>query len=158
MNTEEEHDGHMKDDPVTGLPSRETLVIELEKMSRGSSDAALLAVAIDGYSVLERDHGAGAEEAVREVARRLNRLVRAEDLLAVLSPGVFAVAGPGVRDDNVDVLLQRIRGAFAMPIEVGDGVVSLPVTVGVGYREPGGDGPSMLVAAELDLRHRLGQT
>ena len=58
--------------------------------------------------------------------------------------------------EDTAVMLDRIRGAFAMPVEIGDDVVSFPVTVGVAHTAEGGAATDMILAAEADLRRRLG--
>lgn len=143
-------------DPMTGLPDRRELTSALREMLGGREDPALFAVSVDGYSALLADRPSEAEAAVREVVARLSRLVRADDVLAVLSPGVFALAGPGVEVADTSVMLDRIRGAFAMPVEVGGDVVSFPVTVGVAHAAGSGAATDMILAAEADLRRRLG--
>ena len=92
---------------------------------------------------------------MREVGSRLSRLVRSNDVLAVLDPGVFALAGPGVEGEDAEVVLERIRGVFAMPVEVGDTMVSFPVTVGDAHFAPALGAADMVAAAEADLARRL---
>lgn len=142
-------------DPATGLPGRTELVERLAAMLAAGGQPALFAVAIHGYEALTDRHTADADAAIREVTERLGRIVRSSDLLALLSPGVFALAGPGVERTDTDVLFERVQGAFALPVQVGSDAVSFPVTAGIAH--PGvGVGAEMLVAeAEADLRRRL---
>ncbi len=142
-------------DPITGLPDRSQLVSTLTEMLAESEKPALFAVSIDGYDSFAGQDPTSAEAAMREVGSRLSRLVRSNDVLGVLAPGVFALAGPGVEAADTEVLLERIRGVFAMPVEVGGSVVSFPITVGVAHHDPAVDAAAMVVAAEEDLSRHL---
>ena len=146
----------MQIDPLTGLPDRRELTAALREMLGGNEAPALFAVSVDGYRALVAERPAEADVAIREVVARLSRLVRADDVLAVLAPGVFALAGPGVEDGDTDVVVERIRGAFAMPVDVGGEAVSFPVTVGVAHPTDGAVATDMILAAEADLGRRLG--
>lgn len=146
----------MQIDPLTGLPDRRELTAALREMLGGNESPALFAVSVDGYSALVAERPAEADVAIREVVARLSRLVRADDVLAVLAPGVFALAGPGVEGGDTDVVVERIRGAFAMPVDVGGESVSFPVTVGVAHSADGAVATDMILAAEADLGRRLG--
>ncbi len=143
-------------DPITGLPDRDELTETLSEMLTERERPALFAVSIDGYLALAADHPIEAEVAMREIGSRLSRLVRANDMLAVLSSGVFALAGPGVETADNDVLLDRIRGVFALPVEIGGDAVSFPITVGIAASASGVGAADMILAAESDLQHQLG--
>jgi GGDEF domain-containing protein len=139
-------------DPVTGLPDRTNLTDTLAEMITDGERPALFAVSMDGYATLVDEQRGAAEAAMREVGSRLSRLVRANDLLAVLGPGRFALAGPGVEEADAEVVLDRIRGVFALPLEVGGDVVSFPVTVGTAAYQVGRSAQEMVTAAEEALQ------
>lgn len=142
-------------DPIPGLPERSKLMETLEEMLTGREHPAVFAVSIDGYPALARSRPEAAEGAMREVARRLSGLVRSNDVLAVLAPGVFALAGSGVESADTEVVLERIRGVFAMPVEVADEAVSFPITVGIAHSSPEVTAEDLVDAAEADLRRQL---
>lgn len=141
-------------DPVTGLPDRTMLTATLSEMISEGEKPALFAVAMDGYDELADQQPAGAEAAMREVGTRLSKLVRSNDVLAVLGAGLFALAGPGVEDADTEVVLDRIRGVFAMPVEVGGEVVSFPVTIGIAPYVHNSSADEVVVVAEADLSRR----
>ncbi|MGI9578091.1 MAG: GGDEF domain-containing protein [Microthrixaceae bacterium] len=143
-------------DPVTGLPDRTKLMETLVEMISEGEKPALFAVAMDGYDDLAAEQPAGAEAAMREVGNRLSKLVRSNDVLAVLGPGLFALAGPGVEEADAEVVLDRVRGVFAMPVEVGGEVVSFPVTVGIAPYVANTSADEVIVFAEADLSRRRG--
>ena len=143
-------------DPVTGLPDRAKLIGTLAAMISEGEKPALFAVAMDGYAELADSHNAEAQAALREVGTRLSRLVRSNDVLAVLDRGVFALAGPGVEEADTEVVLDRIRGVFAMPLEIGGEVVSFPVTLGIAPFVDRASAEDMVSVAEADLSGRRG--
>jgi hypothetical protein len=76
-------------------------------------------------------------------------------MLAVLAPGIFVLVSPGVEPSDRPILLDRVQGAFALPVVVGGDSVSFPVTVGVAHGAHGMNAPGVLSDAESDLRRRL---
>ena len=144
-------------DSTTGLPDRAELVVTLEEMLAEDERPSLFVVAVTGFAELSAAGPVEAAAAMREVARLLGRLVRATDVLAVLGGGVFALASPGVEHSDLDVLLERVRGVFALPVQVGPHAVSLPVTVGTALPVAGSTAHSMIGEAEADLRRRLAE-
>ncbi len=141
-------------DPVTGLPDRARLTDTLAEMISEGEKPALFAVSMDGYAALAEQQPAEAEAALREVGSRLSKLVRSNDVLAVLYSGVFALAGPGVEEADTEVVLDRIRGVFAMPLEIGGEVVSFPVTIGIAPFVDRASAEDMVSVAEADLSGR----
>ena len=89
--------------------------------------------------------------------RRLSRLVRARTTCSPCSARASSSSrARGWRMATPKWSLERIRGAFAMPVEVGGEVVSFPVTIGVAARmsddrSARGHGPGV---AEADLARR----
>lgn len=145
-------------DPTTGLPDRDEIVRAVEEMIADGERPVVFAVAVGGYDTLADAGPDEAAAALREVASRLGRLVRASDVLSMVGPGVFCLAGSGVQRPDVSALLDRIRGVFALPVQVGPHAVSFPVTVGIAHPVVGIGAEAMLAEAEADLRRRLAET
>jgi GGDEF domain-containing protein len=142
-------------DPATGLPGRDEVIDRLDELLGGGRRPAVFVVAIHGFPELTETERGVAEAVARELAGRLSLLVRHSDLLAVLSPGVFALVSAGVEPSDGTILLERVQGAFALPVVVGAETVSFPVTVGVAHGAHGMNAPGVLSDAESDLRRRL---
>lgn len=139
-------------DSTAGLPDRPLLLENLAEMIAAGESPGVFAISIDGFEDLPGGEGNAGERAMAELAKRLSRLVRSNDLLAVLSPGVFALAGAGVAEIDAAVVRDRIRGVFAMPVEVGGELVSLPVTMGVAHSSEADSARELVTLAESDLR------
>lgn len=137
------------------LPDRMQLVTAADALLIAGDLPAIFTVAINGYGDLLADKGPAAELAVLEVADRLRMITRDDDVLALVSPGVFAFMGNAIEPVDASVIHQRIQAGFALPVELGDSAVSFPVTVGVAYAAAGTTGAGLLAHAEADLRERL---
>ncbi len=142
-------------DPATGLPGRDSVIDRLDELLGGGRRPAVFVVAIHGYPDLAETEQGAADAVARELAGRLSLLVRHSDLLAVLSPGIFVLVSPGVDPSDQPILLERVQGAFALPVSVAGAAVSFPVTVGVAHGVHGMHAPGVLADAESDLRRRL---
>ncbi|MFV0318366.1 MAG: diguanylate cyclase domain-containing protein [Microthrixaceae bacterium] len=145
-------------DPVTGLPTRDRLVGAIDEMIAAGDEPVAFVVAIEGISApdaggdLEADSALG--KALREVASRLSAMVRGVDVLAAPSVGRFGLAGSGIEVEDTAIVEQRIRGAFALPTDVGAGMVALSVSIGHSRWLPGHDGRALVAAAEANLDHK----
>ncbi len=107
------------------------------------SDArpAVCVVIVEGYQVLAERDPTGTEAAMGEVVRRIDRLVRANDLLGTLGPGRFALVAH-ISPAVAGALAVRIAGAVAMPLDLAGESLSLPVTVGMAFLDPPARDPS----------------
>jgi GGDEF domain-containing protein len=121
---------------------------------------ALCVVQVEGYPALAERDAAGASSAMDEVARRLDRLVRSGDVLGRLAPDRLVVAAD-ISPAVVGALVERIRGAVAMPVEVAGDLLSLVAVIGLAIvddtpeRAPA-DPSDLLGRAESDLSLQLG--
>ncbi|MCB1270850.1 MAG: diguanylate cyclase [Microthrixaceae bacterium] len=147
----------MRTDPPLGLPDRHVLVASLEEMMDSGGEPVVFVMSVDGFDAMldGREETTGA--LTRELGARLSRLVRSNDLLAVLDPGVFALAGVGIDQQDAAGMLERMRGVFAVPVELEGEFLSLSVTVGVSRSGRRTRGAALLEAAESDLASKLGR-
>jgi GGDEF domain-containing protein len=153
------------------LPDRSAVlghVAELMARHRSSSEharvtdgrPALLVIHIEGHAALCARDPLGSEAAMREVARRLDRLVRSGDLLGRLAPDMLVVAvdiSPAV----AGALVERVRGAVAMPVEVAGELISLVATIGLALADDArtgtpADAELLLGRAEADAALQQG--
>ena len=155
-----------------GLPGRQELYLRLDaEIDAARSDAratrpggerdpdppAVIVVAVDDVASLEARDPVGSAAVLREVARRLDRLVRSSDLLGSLGPGEFVFATPSLSAGVAGALVERIEAAAAMPVELGGEVLSLGVTVGIAFAAPDERAASLVSRAEAELLRRRTQ-
>jgi GGDEF domain-containing protein len=153
------------------LPGRDTLTERLDALIARWADAsgrrapapsgsthlpepappAVYALGIDSYVELDRQDPAVAREAMSEVVRRLDRLVRSSDVLGVLRPGCLGLAAASVAPSTAGVIMERMTGAVAMPLDLAGETVSLSVTIGVAFAFDGASASELVAAAEEDL-------
>ncbi len=116
---------------------------------------ALYLVGIQDHEQLRSIDADGCAEAMHEVSRRLDRLVRGSDVLGYTAPGTFALAAGSVSPESAGALVERIEGAAALPIELGGDVVSLRAFVALAFAESGSSGEQLMRDAERELDRRM---
>lgn len=118
---------------------------------------AIYAVGIVDYRHLVELDGEGMDKAIGEIAWRLDKLVRSGDLLGMVAPDTFVLAASSIAPSAAGVVMERIAGAVAMPLEIGGGPVSLRVAIGLAFAFDGASPELMLQAAERDMARSLGE-
>ncbi|MDE1893937.1 MAG: EAL domain-containing protein [Xanthomonadaceae bacterium] len=109
-------------DPVTELPNRPLFVELLERaLGQAQRDQALLAVGLmdlDGFKPLADQHGHEAgNQALEEIARRIEKAVNEGDVVARVGGDVFAIllSDPGSQHDMF-LVSRRILEAIRRPV------------------------------------------
>jgi len=156
------------------LPGRGVIVGRLDQMIEATSAAqhdahrwpdppdvvprypALYLVGIQGHDELRTMDPDGCADAMTEVSRRLDRLVRGTDVLGYTAPGTFALAAGSVTPSSAGALIERIEGAAAMPLEIGVDMLSLRAFVALAFAQGGASGEELMCEAERDLSGLLG--
>ena len=154
-------------DPTTGLPNRAGCELALARaVDAPEGPLTLLLVELDGL-IGAREHA--GRDAVRhvtaEVGRRLRATVRADDLVARLGGGAFAVLAHGEGTDadaerdtaDVDQLAARCLAVVEQPIMTAGGIVDLAGVVGMATVDPGCSAEEVMTRAELALRSARGR-
>jgi GGDEF domain-containing protein len=144
-------------DGVTGLPGRTAVRDRLTRLLAAGKRPALYLIAVEGYDRLTTIDPAGARDALRQAARRLDRLVRSSDLLAVDGPDTFALVGTDVAPSVAGALMERIEGAMALPVEVDGSTVSMQVRIGLAFSLDDSDADDLVARATADLARLRGQ-
>lgn len=91
---------HASKDFLTGLPNRRLLLDEMERLwarcMRDRRLAVLCFIDLDGFKAVNDAHGHRVgDELLVQVAARLQRTMRATDMLARLGGDEFVIVGPG---------------------------------------------------------------
>jgi diguanylate cyclase (GGDEF)-like protein/PAS domain S-box-containing protein len=130
-------------DPLTGAASRARLQREVEA---GILGAAIVYIDLDGFKEINDTFGHGAGDAVlAEVAQRLERIVRADDLVVRIGGDEFVLVVRNVSEDVSLRIAARVVDELALPYEVsiGDGFepVLVSATASAGVCVQAGDTP-----------------
>ena len=144
-------------DALTGLLNRagfEAWLSEREHEVRGGT-LALLCVDLDGFKPVNDGYGQVAGDRVlREIARRLQAVVRPGDGVARLGGDEFALALSGVRErGHAESVARKVIASAAEPIAIDALTVRIGASVGLAWNVAREDGAGeMLSHAEARVR------
>jgi diguanylate cyclase (GGDEF)-like protein/PAS domain S-box-containing protein len=130
-------------DPLTGLPTRALLLERLEhalqRSRRTGCWVAVLLCDVDGLERVNHELGhAAGDELLREVARRLDGLVRAADTVARLGGDELVVLADQLTGvDEAAEIAARIDAAMSAPVRLGERGQAVQLSVGVALTGPG---------------------
>lgn len=147
-------------DPLTALPNRALLADRLEQAianaERHRSRFALLVVDLDRFKSVNDSLGHMAGDTMlREVARRLGRLLRKADTLARLGGDEFVliiteIAGP----HDIEAVATKLQASIAEPIPVSGVDLHISTSIGVSlYPDDATDAASLLQSADAAMYH-----
>jgi len=120
-------------DPLTDLANRRHFLAVMAQHAQEDFDGALLMVDIDHFKRIndERGHAAG-DTVICEAARRLAHAVRAEDLVVRWGGEEFLVYAPGVSQEQLALLAERILCSIST-LDVALESGPLRVTASIGF-------------------------
>jgi diguanylate cyclase (GGDEF)-like protein len=125
-------------DHLTRLPNRAMLFQEMAAPSADAEERCLLVLDLDGFKAVNDSVGHEAGDLLLvEVARRLQSLMRAEDLVTRLGGDEFAVLVGGTEEAAIEAA-QRVVDLLAQPYRVGGWTFSVGASVGLTRVRPGG--------------------
>jgi diguanylate cyclase (GGDEF)-like protein len=116
-------------DHLTALPNRAMLFQEMAALS--TEPRCLLVLDLDGFKAVNDSAGHEAgDQLLIEVARRLNTVIRGDDLVARLGGDEFAVLVTGSLAEAEDVA-QRVVDSLGLPHRTSDWAFAVGASVGV---------------------------
>ncbi|BCJ40509.1 hypothetical protein GCM10010168_81570 [Actinoplanes ianthinogenes] len=116
-------------DALTGLANRRLFTDRIS--GAGTAEVAVLLVDLNGFKQINDTYGHATGDAVlRHVAGQLLACTGADDLAARLGGDEFAVlAGAGA--EEAERIADRLRGALAVPAEIGGQKLTVGASIGV---------------------------
>ncbi len=133
------------------LPGRDEMIGRIDALVEDGRHAAVLIVEVAGFDQLLAVDESDAGAVVREVEKRLDRLVRGRDALGFVEPARFVLGCPALAVEAAGGLAERIRGGAALPVDVAGESLSLTLDIGMAFSDGKSDGLGLLEAAEADL-------
>ena len=124
-------------DVLTGLPNRRLLedrmVQALKEASRAHQMVAVLFLDLDFFKVVNDSHGhLIGDQLLKQTAKRLTALLRAEDTVARIGGDEFVVLLPQVEDEaQVKVTVEKILAELSVPFKIADTVLQISASIGV---------------------------
>ncbi|MCZ4312837.1 EAL domain-containing protein [Comamonadaceae bacterium G21597-S1] len=146
-------------DPLTGLANRTLLADrcghDIHVAGRDNSTVVLLALDMDGFRQVNDSLGFSVgDKVIQKFARRLARLVRAQDTVARLQGDEFVLALPGESAEGASALVTRLLHILAEPFGVGDTEVTIKTSIGVAVYPSDGDSfDALSSAAQVAMQH-----
>jgi len=146
-------------DPLTGLANRDLLSDrcghDISVARRERRTVALLALDMDGFRQVNDSLGFNVgNRVIQKFARRLGRMVRAQDTVARLQGDEFAIVLPGETADGATALGDRLLAALSEPFGVGDTEVAIKTSIGIAMYPSDGDTlDALLKAAQVAMHH-----
>lgn len=132
----------MTNDGLTQAHNRRYFTTALQReISRGARYArplALILFDIDRFKNINDEHGhLGGDEVLRQLAARVNRRVRSEDVFARIGGEEFAILAPEGTREGATFLGERVRTLVAdKPFRFEDAEIAVTCSVGVAFMVP----------------------
>jgi diguanylate cyclase (GGDEF)-like protein len=147
-------------DSLTGLPNRLTLQIRLAQLlpeaRRHNWQLAVMFIDLDRFKVINDTlgHQVG-DELLRDVAIRLNRVVRETDFVARLGGDEFVILLPAISSPaDAAVIANKIIGALSSSILTGPHELHTSPSIGISiFPDDGSDGDTILKNADTAMYH-----
>lgn len=129
-------------DPLTGLASRALLSDRIEQLlarsARQDSMIALLLIDIDDFQTVNERYGQRVgDEALRSVAHRLSRLLRADETLARYAGDAFVIGCADADEVAAERVAERVSSALSNPIDVDGHAIVVTVSIGIALASSG---------------------
>ncbi|HTK45791.1 MAG TPA: EAL domain-containing protein [Patescibacteria group bacterium] len=146
-------------DPVTGLPTRETLiqrvVDSLNPMPLGAEHGpvAVLLIDVDRFEIVNESLGhAAGDRVLRDVGERIAAVVGPNDTVARFGGDTFAVLLPGSDTDAALAFADRVQLELKPPFDLDGRTWFISASMGVSVGAPGATGGGdLLQEAEIAL-------
>ncbi|ATA24136.1 diguanylate cyclase [Brenneria goodwinii] len=141
-------------DPLTGLANRALLSSNLEQALKKESVACIMLIDLDGFKNINDSLGhASGDDILVSVARKIQRKVRAGDLVARMGGDEFALLFPGMGDREVAATIaEQIVHEISQTMVTGDNPINISASVGiVFYPRHGLTVQELLTSADLAL-------
>jgi diguanylate cyclase (GGDEF)-like protein len=147
-------------DPLTGLPNRRVFRTTLDQMSRSPNgdenpyDFAVMFLDLDRFKVVNDTLGHRiGDMLLQEVAKRLEGMLRREDLLARLGGDEFAIVVRHVESrTELEALAERLVASVLEPYDISGYRIRSSVSIGIAVGpEDGETADDLLMAADLAL-------
>ena len=144
-------------DPVTGLPTRETLIQRvvdaLNPVGTERGPVAVLLIDVDRFEIVNESLGhAAGDRVLRDVGARISRVLGPDDVVARFGGDTFAVLLPRSDTDAAMAFAERVQLELKPPFNLDGRTWFISASMGVSVGAPGSTGGGdLLQEAEIAL-------
>jgi len=146
-------------DPVTGLPTRETLIqrvvdaLDVPLVGAERHPVAVLLLDLDRFEIVNESLGhAAGDRVLREVGQRILRALGPSDTVARFGGDTFAVLLPNTDADAAMAVADRVQLELKPPFDLDGRTWFISASMGVSVGAPGSSGGGdLLQEAEIAL-------
>ena len=146
-------------DPVTGLPSRETLIQRVvDALSQPAvgivpEPVAVVLLDVDRFEIVNESLGhAAGDRVLRDVSQRIASVLRPGDTLARFGGDTFALLLPGTDSDAALAFAERVQLELKPPFDLDGRTWFISASMGIAVGAPGSTGGGdILQEAEIAL-------
>ena len=152
------HDERIKylseNDQLTGLPNRQFLINQLDKLFERTKDnlskVVLLFIDIHRFKLLNDSLGQDAgDKILLEMVSRITQIVRNNSLIARVGPDEFVITLTDVSQHKIEKIINRLIQDLTASYSINNKVANLSISIGIAYYpDDANDAKSMLKSAE----------
>ena len=146
-------------DPVTGLPTRETLIqrvvdaLSTPAVGAARPPVAVVLLDVDRFEIINESLGhAAGDRVLREVGSRISRVIGPNDAVARFGGDTFAVLLPDTDPDGALGFAERVQLELKPPFDLDGRTWFISASMGIAVGTPGSTGGGdVLQEAEIAL-------
>jgi diguanylate cyclase (GGDEF)-like protein/excisionase family DNA binding protein len=149
---------HSPRDPVTGLPTRETLIQRVSDVlvplpGKSRDPVAVILLDVDRFEVVNESLGhAAGDRVLRDVGQRLSSVLGSGDSVARFGGDTFALLLPGSDSDAALAFAERVQQELKPPFDLDGRTWFISASMGIAVGAPGSSGAGdVLQEAEIAL-------
>jgi diguanylate cyclase (GGDEF)-like protein/excisionase family DNA binding protein len=146
-------------DPVTGLPTRETLIqrvvdaLSAPPAGTVREPVAVILLDVDRFEIVNESLGhAAGDRVLRDIGQRISRVLGTADTVARFGGDTFALLLPGVDSDAALAFAERVQHELKPPFDLDGRTWFISASMGIAVGAPGSTGGGdVLQEAEIAL-------
>jgi len=150
----EEAKRHAHIDSATSLPNRAKLLSFMNTyLADQAGSVAVFYIDLDDFKLINDLHGHHiGDRVLGEVADRLRRLLREDQIVARVGGDEFVIAAPGMKLDTIERFVHKLYERLTAPVALENGEVHIGLSVGIATSPIDGKAPDdLLRAADIAL-------
>lgn len=143
-------------DSATSLPNRTKLANFMDAYLAGpAGDLTVIYVDLDQFKQINDAHGHHVGDRVLgEIADRLRRTLRDDQMVARIGGDEFVIAAPGLPEQGIERLCAQLYEAVNQPIRHDNGEAKISMSLGIALAPQDGETPDELLRAADAALHR----